>query len=185
MATHVVDPPVTPIPTAWRDSHPSHAPCTKTCDSAQMTETTAGGQWWQASDGRWYPPDTRSPQAPQPYVASGQHWAPNYPPYGPPTQSGPVVVASQTNGLAVSSLVISFFGVIPFLFGIPCVMSIVMGFVALGQIKRTGGVQAGRTAALAGIIISFCLVGVFILFIIGLGILGHHYSQSPQSPQGP
>jgi hypothetical protein len=137
-----------------------------------------------ASDGRWYPPHLH-PQAaapPQPQAPPGtpwpaayppQPWAQGYPPYGSGFPGGPVVVAPQTNGFAVASLVLSCCGIIPYLFGLPCVLGIIFGFVALGQIKRTGGVQAGRSAAIAGIVVGFALIAIFLLVVVTFSVASH------------
>jgi hypothetical protein len=60
-------------------------------------------------------------------------------------------------------------------FGIPCVVGIVLGFVALGQIKGTGRVQQGRGLAIAGIAIGFSLIAIFIL-IVSLVATAHRTS---------
>jgi len=61
----------------------------------------------------------------------------------------------KTNGMAIGALVSSFF---------VSVLGIILGFVALSQIKKTG--ENGRGLALAGIIIGFVAVGVTVLIII-------------------
>jgi uncharacterized membrane protein len=57
--------------------------------------------------------------------------------------------------MAIGALVSSFF---------VSVLGIILGFVALSQIKKTG--ENGRGLALAGIIIGFVAVGVTVLIII-------------------
>jgi peptidyl-prolyl cis-trans isomerase B (cyclophilin B) len=61
----------------------------------------------------------------------------------------------RTNGLAIAALISSFF---------VSVLGIILGFVALNQIKKTG--EDGRGLALAGIIIGFVAVGITVLVII-------------------
>ena len=56
--------------------------------------------------------------------------------------------------------------------GIGAVLAVIFGFVARGQIRRTNGVQGGGGLALAGIIVGFSLIALFILgvaLIVGLG----------------
>ncbi|UFS59368.1 DUF4190 domain-containing protein [Subtercola endophyticus] len=78
-------------------------------------------------------------------------------PYGAST--GPV--APRTNVLAIVSLVVSIVGF--------TIIGIILGFVALSQIKRTG--ESGRGLALAGIIIGFVeLVLGIILFVVIIAI---------------
>ena len=183
-----------------------------------MSDMQQGPGWWQASDGKWYPPETHpfrqtpppghlpsdGDQVPTPgyagpptvppaayppgptgyptgpptlppagYPAGSptsaptgyyQQWGSTYSPYGAPP--GPAYGPAQhANGLAIASLVCSAAGVIPFFFGIPCVVGIVLGFVALRQIKGTGQVQQGRGLAIAGIAIGFSLIAIFILIV--------------------
>ena len=61
----------------------------------------------------------------------------------------------KTNALAIASLISSFF---------VSVLGIILGFVALNQIKKTG--EQGRGLALAGIIIGFVAVGITVLIIV-------------------
>jgi hypothetical protein len=141
-----------------------------------MSDTSQGPGWWLASDGKWYPPDawTGPPMAPEtawPAVAAPATWAAQpYP--GSPGMMAPAV--RQTNGLAVASLVASCVGVVPFFFGLPCVLGIIFGFVAKSQIRRTNGMQQGAGMALAGIIVGFTLIGLFIIFIIVIASLHLH-----------
>jgi hypothetical protein len=100
-------------------------------------------------------------------------WGAPYSPYGTPPGGGPYAVGGQTNGLAIASLVCSVAGVIPLFFGISCVVGIILGFVALGQIKRTG--QQGRGLAIAGIAVGFALIAIFLL-IITIAVTSAHNS---------
>jgi len=116
---------------------------------------TPGG-WYQASDGRWYP--TQAPPYPgygAPYGQAG--------PYGFPAHYGQPGSASN-NGLAVASLVCSCLGLI--LFGVPAVLGGIFGFVASAQIRRSGGMEAGDGMALAGIIIGFAVIALFVVILI-------------------
>jgi Domain of unknown function (DUF4190) len=80
--------------------------------------------------------------------------------------------ARPTNGLAVASLVCSCVGVIPFLFGVPCILGVIFGFVSRHQIRRSLGAQGGSGLALAGIIVGFGLIGIFILLVVLLAMFG-------------
>jgi len=77
----------------------------------------------------------------------GYGYGSGYPPY-----SYPYAEIPKTNGLAVASLVCSFFF---WIYGIGALLAIVFGFIARSQIKHSGGMQRGRGMALAGIIIGF------------------------------
>jgi hypothetical protein len=101
------------------------------------------------------------------------------PPEGYPTGYQSVGYPSQglswnapprTNGLAVASLVCACAGIVPFLFGLPCILGIIFGFVARSQIKNARGTQGGGGLALAGIIVGFGVIGLFILVVVLVAI---------------
>jgi Domain of unknown function (DUF4190) len=83
----------------------------------------------------------------------------NYPQY----QGGPgfpPVQANRTNPLAIASLISSFF---------ISLVGIILGHIALSQIKRTG--EGGRGLAIAGLVIGYIglVAGIFIFIsIMGL-----------------
>jgi hypothetical protein len=143
-----------------------------------MSDTSQGAGWWLASDGRWYPPETWTGP---PQVVG----APSYPSQGMPYQGAPYQTATQgypgvpvamarpTNGMSIASLVCSCAGIIPFLFGIPCVLGVVFGFVARSQIRRSAGGQGGDGLALAGIIVGFCLIAIFIVAVILIAVFAN------------
>jgi hypothetical protein len=163
-----------------------------------MSETSQGHGWWLASDGKWYPPEAWTGPPPQtgqaPYTAAGYppgyqsversagyptgHPDAGYPPQGYPSYPSAVYppqgaswnAPPQTNGLAIASLICACAGIIPFLFGIPLVLGIVFGFVARSQIRNARGAQGGAGLALAGIIVGFSIVGLFILVVVLVAI---------------
>jgi Domain of unknown function (DUF4190) len=154
-----------------------------------MSDTSRGHGWWIASDGKWYPPEAWTGPAPQTGQAAYQSPA-AYPPGQMPYASGlppyPVggslppgavwVPARRTFGLAVASLVCSCAGIIPFLFGVPCILGIIFGFVSRSRIKRSQGALGGDGLALAGIIVGFSLIGIFILLVVLVAIFGHGHT---------
>jgi hypothetical protein len=69
--------------------------------------------------------------------------------------------SQHTNGLAVASLVLS----ISALFcGFPAILGIICGHIALGQINRRG--DHGRGLAIAGLVIGYVFVVLFLLFVL-------------------
>jgi hypothetical protein len=89
----------------------------------------------------------------------------NYPaPYGgyPPPTYGGYQAPAGTNGLAIASLTVSLAS--PLLCSLLSIVGIVLGVVALNQIKQTG--QQGRGLALAGIIVGTVLVVLTIIVIV-------------------
>jgi Domain of unknown function (DUF4190) len=88
------------------------------------------------------------------------------PPPTPPAGGGAAYQppqTAQTNGLAIASLVSSIAG---FFCGVGYIVGIVLGFIAMNQIDRSGGTQQGRGLALAGVIIGFVCIGIGLLVLI-------------------
>jgi hypothetical protein len=104
------------------------------------------------------------------YSPGGYQSPAGYPSAGYPPQGAPWGAPHRTNGLAIASLTCACVGIIPFLFGIPCLLGIIFGFVARSQIRNARGAQDGAGLALAGIIVGFSLIGLFILAIILVAI---------------
>ena len=83
----------------------------------------------------------------------------------PTPQQVIVVQGAKTNGLAVASLVL---GII-WLCGVGSLLAVIFGHVALGQIKRSEGRDGGRGLAIAGAILGWIGVSVYVtLYLIGL-----------------
>jgi hypothetical protein len=114
-----------------------------------------------------------------------------------PSLQGYTPAAAQTNSLAIVSLVsgfLSFFAhVIPIVGGFTvAVIAIITGFMARGQIKRTG--EQGMWMANVGILVGFIhlalgfiliLVLIFVVFVLGValfGIAAHSGSAPTPSP---
>ena len=107
---------------------------------------------------------------------------PGYPPmvdvgYGYPPGGAPYgyLAAPKTNGLAIASLVCSFFF---WLYGIGAVLAIVFGFIARSQIKRSAGMQRGGGMALAGIIIGFAGIVIGVVLAVVIVAVVHHCQQN-------
>ncbi len=96
---------------------------------------------------------------------------------------------AQTNSLALVSLVsgaLSFFAhVVPLVGGFTvAIVAIITGFMARGQIKRTG--EQGIWMANVGIILGFVhlalgfiivLIVIFLIFVLGVAFLGYGATQ--------
>lgn len=148
------------------------------------------------SELRYAAPPQAQPQTPAPATAPAypaQNTAPAYqtqqqgypaqPQYSAPPQYGPgqqqviyypayATPAAKTNTLALISLITGLiaFPLYMFWIGAPLsIASLITGYIALPQIKRTG--ESGRGLAMAGIIISWSLLGIFMLFGMGLLVL--------------
>lgn len=133
-----------------------------------MSDYSQGPGWWQASDGKWYPPQQAAPAAPTaPWGAA----PPAGTAYGTPGYQAPT-----NNGMAIAALVcgISSLGVGFITCGIGSVAAIpavILGHMARKQIRESNGAQQGEGMALAGLITGYIGLGilalVIVLFIIG------------------
>lgn len=148
-----------------------------------MSDTSQGPGWWLASDGKWYPPElwtgppNAGPAFPQGTASAnpsegggGVPQATNAPWGGqiPPVVSGPYAPyggppSRRNNGLAVASLVCACAG---FLFLLPAILGVIFGFVARSQIRQSGGAQGGDGLAVAGIIVGFAWIGLFLILVV-------------------
>lgn len=81
----------------------------------------------------------------------------NYPQNQP--YSGYAPQSNKTNGLAIASLITSFF---------ISIVGIILGHIALSQIKRTG--EGGRGLAIAGLVIGY--LGLVFGIIFAISMLG-------------
>lgn len=113
-----------------------------------------------------FPPPSGFPQDQPPgYPPVG-----GYPPAGgyPPPMGGfpPPPMASRTNPMAIASLVCSIAGL--FTCAVSSIVGLILGFVAMNQIKQSG--EEGRGMALAGVIIggavlALTVIGVIVYFV--------------------
>ena len=114
-----------------------------------MSDTPGGPAWWQAADGKWYPPtDPATAMAPQ----------------------------KAANGLATAAMVLGIiatvFGLVPFLFFIAFIcgiLGVVFGFIGRSRSMETG---VGRKSATAGIAtgavgILLGIIGIIIIVNVG------------------
>jgi len=93
----------------------------------------------------------------------------------PPLPTTPAAAPAKTSGLAIASLVCSFFF---WLYGIGAVLAIVFGFIARSQIKRSAGMQRGGGMALAGIIIGFAGIVIGVVLAVVIVAVVHHCQQN-------
>jgi len=118
-----------------------------------VSDTQQGPGWWQASDGKWYPP--ASPVGPAAFQAQ-----------------------PKTEGLATTALVMGIVGLVlcPF---IGAILALVFGFQARSRIRDSGGALAGDGLATAGIVLGFIglvLPGLAIIAVIAIALLGNNVS---------
>ena len=123
-------------------------------EAADAPEQPGGEQWAGSS-------------APPPGYAPPGYGAPGYgaPGYAPPPGYGQAPYGQpappRTNPLAIASLVCSLAGLVT---GISVIAGIVLGHIALNQIKQTG--EEGRTLAVAGLAVGYGLLVIGTLILI-------------------
>jgi hypothetical protein len=159
-AASTMSPAGTP-PNAWGAPAPYAPPPPPAADPAAPADPFA-------------PPDLNAPPgwaAPPPYPPPAYGGPPPYPPPGQPGPppgawpGGPSPYAGQqTNGLAVTSLVLGLVGWT--MCGLGSVVAIVLGFVGREQIKRSWGRQTGGGMATAGIVLGFLGAGFWLFVLI-------------------
>ncbi len=125
-----------------------------------MSEVWQGPGWWQASDGLWYPPE----QHPGYFVPAPSEVA--------PWPQGPAVPI--TSGLAVAALG----SAVLWIGGLGSLLAVILGMVALSQIRSSSGRQTGAGLATAGLVIGAVgLVGAVALYSSG-AVTGHALASS-------
>lgn len=147
-----------------------------------MSDVPEAPGWWQASDGRWYPPEQftgpmPAPQGPPPgYDPAPDVSQPGFP---QPAQVGYGygVVPPKNETLAVVSLVLGCVSV-PLLclcgiFGIPIgLTAVITGILGRRKIRESAGTLTGEGMALAGIIVGAITIAlsVVVLAVFGLAL---------------
>lgn len=122
-----------------------------------MSEIQQGPGWWQASDGRWYPPQPpsqRPPPQPQPPPAQ-------YPAQYPAPQQSQQTAPKATGALIAA---IGSFVVCP---GITAIVSLVLARQASRDIRESGGRLGGAGLVRASRVISI----LNLVIVVPIGIL--------------
>lgn len=124
-------------------------------DSA-VTDTPQGPGWWQASDGKYYPPQSPPQYAPP----SSYAVSPGFP-------SGPGWVAPVTSGLAIASLVLA----ILWLGGLGSLLAVIFGIIAISQIRHSQGRKTGSGLAVAGLVVGgIGIVGSVLFYVVVVSV---------------
>ena len=81
-------------------------------------------------------------------------------PFQPP--AAPVVAPTTASGLAIASLVCGIVGIITcgFTLGLAPLAAVITGHMALGSIKRSGGLKTGRGMAIAGLVMGYLFLAL-------------------------
>lgn len=111
-----------------------------------MSDVSQGPGWWQATDGKWYPPTA----TPQPTVVY--------------TQVGP-----KNDGMAIAGLVCGIVGLVLTLCWVGVILGIlgvIFGVVGIKKIDASNGTLQGRGMALAGAICGAISIAIFLVMIV-------------------
>ena len=110
-----------------------------------MSDVSQGPGWWQAADGKWYPP------APQQQPV-------NYAPVGPKNDC--MSIAGLVCGISGLTLIGCGIGLIP------AILGVVFGIIGIKKIDASNGTIKGSGMALAGAICGAIAIGLFVLYIV-------------------
>jgi hypothetical protein len=159
-----------------------------------MSDTQENPDWWQASDGKWYPPQDATPPpaaptppppgamgTPPPPAGMGTVGTPPPPGMGSPPPMGAAPMGggipqygqpAQTNSSATISIILGVVSI--FLCGLfTGIPAIILGLKARKEIAASDGRQSGDGVALGGVITgaigTVLSTGLFIL-IVAVGI---------------
>jgi hypothetical protein len=80
----------------------------------------------------------------------------------------------RTSGWAIASLVCAILGACGR--GVPSILGLAFGFIALSEIRNSGGAIGGEGLAKAGIIISIIVMGGAFLLLLSFLIFGAWYA---------
>jgi hypothetical protein len=111
----------------------------------------------------WVAPDERAPMSPM------SPWQP------PPPPARPITQQSQT--LAIASMIIGLLGLVMGCLGpVPGIIAIILGWMALSQMKKNPLTASGKPMAIIGVVtgsLTFVFYSLFILWIILGAIFGN------------
>ena len=110
-----------------------------------------------------YPPASQVPYPPPPAYAP----PPPAAPYVSISNAAPMAMPSPTNGFAMASLV---FGILALCTGITAIPAVICGHIALAQINQAGGMGQGKGMAIAGLVIGYAFIALFIIAIIASAV---------------
>ncbi len=149
-----------------------------------MSDVPQGPGWWQASDGRWYPPTakpgTATPVAPAPTPSYGPPTGPPSP-YGPtpgygygyaPNPNGTPTGLPSVAGLATASMVLGLLSAVVCCYPLMlCALAgLPLGLVALTRIQKGTADPKGKGQAIAGVALSSIVLALGIIFIIFIAV---------------
>jgi len=117
----------------------------------------------QSEGGEWKPLGT-FPEFASLFAPRAASPAATFSPASPPSTFSPAAPAPKTSGLAIASLVLGLCGLITC--GVASLVGLILGIVAMSQIKKSNGALTGGGLALAGTIVSGVFLLIFPLFLV-------------------
>ena len=134
-----------------------------------MSDAPGGPDWYQASDGKWYPPQA-TPSSPPP---AGSYQTPPGVPYQQPP-AGPQ--QSNANGMATASMVLGIIALVTFwLCGLGFLVGVVavpLGAVGISTAKKLPG-QPLIGRAKAGLVMGIVAIVLSVAAFVFLVVLGN------------
>src|SRR5436190_10270893 len=79
----------------------------------------------------------------------------------PAAPYAPAYVPQRTNGFAIASLVLGIVNM-----GIGSILALIFGYKAKREIDESGGTQTGRGLAVAGIVLGYVGIAMFVIWLI-------------------
>lgn len=69
---------------------------------------------------------------------------------------------TKTNAFAIVSLVL---GIVP-IFGVGAIVGVIFGHLSLGQIRDSNGTETGRGLAIAGLVLGYMWIALYVILVI-------------------
>jgi hypothetical protein len=92
----------------------------------------------------------------------------SYPAAPPPSMSPPPPAPQtvRTSGFAIASMVL---GIMGWFYAVPAILAVVFGHIAYSQIQSSNGWKTGRGMAIAGLVLGYIWIALYVLiFIVAL-----------------
>jgi len=125
----------------------------------EKPQWTSGNPLGEGADEPPPPPQPEWQREPQPQWQQSPPPAQQYPGWNPPP---------RTPGRAYWSMILGIVGLFPICPVILSVIALILGFMAKGEIERSGGQLGGAGIALTGIITGGVGVALYLLFIVAV-----------------
>ncbi|MFN3217048.1 MAG: hypothetical protein ACE367_11180 [Acidimicrobiales bacterium] len=146
-----------------------------------MSDTQQSGDWWQASDGKWYPPQSHPDQWPAPPTDA--------PP--PPMAPQPTAAAAAERPTTTAAFICGVFGAVIGLIPLLGILAIPLGLIAfvlglMGWRRKPQRAKLARVSTVLGVVaVALGIIGVVIVndaFDELEEVFDTNLDESPSSP---